>query len=183
MLNNLIKSLENSPIVKRGEYNYFIHPITDGIPVLDPVLLREIAVAMIRIMDLENVDKIVTAEAMGIHIGTALALMTDISLNVMRKRSYHLPGEIAVHQSTGYSKGELYLNGIDPGDRVVIVDDVCSTGGTMEAVVEALHSAGAEVGDTCVVIKRGDPRVSCPYKALVSIEVSEDKVHVVDTCF
>jgi adenine phosphoribosyltransferase len=183
MLKNLVKSLEESPIVKRGEYNYFVHPITDGIPSLDPALLREIAVALVRVLDLADVDRIVTAEAMGIHIGSALSLITDIPLVVMRKRPYGLPGEIAVHQETGYSKGELYLNGIEPGDRVVIVDDVCSTGGTMQALIGALRRARAEVVDTCVVIKRGDPKATCPFKALVSIEVTHDGVHVVDTCF
>ncbi|MCG7855128.1 MAG: adenine phosphoribosyltransferase, partial [Methanoregulaceae archaeon] len=34
MLKRLIKSLETCPIVQRGEYNYFIHPITDGVPSL-----------------------------------------------------------------------------------------------------------------------------------------------------
>lgn len=183
MLDNLIKSLEEAPVVKRGEYDYFIHPITDGIPCLEASLLREIVMALLKVLKLDYVDKIVTAEAMGIHIGTALSLATDIPLTVMRKRPYGLPGEIAVHQTTGYAKGELYLNGVNPGDRVVIVDDVCSTGGTMCALIDALMQAQAEVVDSCVVIKRGDPRVSCPYKTLVTVEVSEDRVHVVDTCF
>ncbi len=182
MLKRLKESLENCPIVKRGEYNYFIHPITDGVPSLDPALLREVANAMIRVLDLDDVCKIVTAEAMGIHIGTTLSLMTDIPLVIMRKRQYFLPGEVAVHQMTGYSKGELYLNGIDPGDRVVIIDDVCSTGGTMSAAVQALEKAGAEIVDICVVIRRGDPGKECRYKSLVAVEVSESQVRVVETC-
>lgn len=182
MLDRLIASLESCPMVRRGEYNYFIHPITDGVPLLEPTLLREVACAMIGVMDLGNVDKIVTAEAMGIHIGTTLSLMTDIPLNIMRKRQYSLPGEIAVHQSTGYAKGELYLNGIEKGDRVVVIDDVISTGGTMKAVIAALELAGAEVVDICVVIRRGVPDVGRPVKTLVGIEVDENGVHVVDTC-
>lgn len=181
MLTRLKESLENAPIVKRGDYNYFIHPITDGIPRLEPALLREVTAALIRVLDLEGVDAIVTAEAMGIHIGTALSLATDLPLIVMRKRRYGLLGEIAVHQTTGYSKGELYLNGIRPGDRVVVVDDVCSTGGTMACLQEALAQAGAELVDTCVVIGRGDPAVACPYKTLVAVDVAPDGVRVVDS--
>lgn len=181
MLKLLHKSLEECPVVNRGGYHYFVHPITDGIPELEPALLREIAAAMVRILDLEGVNRIVTAEAMGIHIGTALSLVTDIPLTVMRKRQYGLPGEIAVHQVTGYSKGELYLNGVCAGDRVVVVDDVCSTGGTMCALMAALEDAGAEVVDACVVIRRGSPKVTCDYKTLVEVEVGEDGVHVVDS--
>jgi adenine phosphoribosyltransferase len=179
MLDKLVESLETCPMVKRGEYNYFIHPITDGVPVVDPALLREVCTAMIKVLHLTGVEKIVVVEAMGIHIGSILSTMTDIPMTIMRKREYKLPGEIPVHQTTGYSKGELYLNGVYKGDRVVIIDDVISTGGTMRALLKALEIAGAEVVDVCIAIQRGEPDIGRGYKSLVKIEVTE-KVHVVE---
>lgn len=178
MLEKLVESLETCPMVKRGEYNYFIHPITDGVPVVDPALLRDVAAAMLKVLDLRGVEKIVVVEAMGIHIGSVLSTMTDLPMSVMRKREYKLPGEVAVHQMTGYSKGELYLNGIRKGEKVVIIDDVISTGGTMKALLAALEIAGAEVVDICFAIQRGEPDIGRPYKSLVQIEV-DDHVHVV----
>ncbi|MCR3883739.1 hypoxanthine/guanine phosphoribosyltransferase [Methanotrichaceae archaeon M04Ac] len=154
MLERLKRSLLEAPIYKRGDYNYFIHPITDGVPEVRPDLIREVVTHIIRTANLD-VDKIVTIEAMGIHIGTALSLFTDIPLVIIRKRKYGLPGEIEVSQVTGYSKGELYLNGISPGDRVIVVDDVVSSGGTALATLEALKAAGAEVVDLVAVIERG----------------------------
>ncbi|MDD3407190.1 MAG: hypoxanthine/guanine phosphoribosyltransferase [Methanomicrobium sp.] len=183
MFDKLINSLITCPIVKRGEYNYFIHPISDGVPVVEPALLREVAVLMLRALDLEGVNKIVVAEAMGIHIGVALSMMTDIPLTIIRKREYKLPGEVALHQTTGYSKGELYLNSIEKGDRVVVIDDVFSTGGTMKAILKGLSDKGAEVADVLVVIKRGECDIGRPYKYLVEIEVSESGVNVTDTKF
>ena len=179
MLNRLVRSLETCPMVKRGDYNYFINPITDGVPIVDPALLREVCTGMVKMLDLTNVDKIVVVEAMGIHIGSILSVMTDIPMTIMRKRVYKLPGEIAVHQATGYSKGELYLNGVYNGDRVVIIDDVVSTGGTMRALLKALDLAGASVVDVCIAVQRGDPDIGRPYKSLVKIEVT-DRVYVVE---
>ncbi len=178
MLDRLVESLETCPMVKRGEYNYFIHPITDGVPLVDPALLRDVCAGMLKMLDLNGVDKIVVVEAMGLHIGAVLSTMTDIPMTVMRKRVYNLPHEVAVHQTTGYSKGELYLNGVYEGDRVVIIDDVVSTGGTMKALLKALQIAGAEIADVCIAIQRGNPDIGRPYKALVQIEV-DDRVHVV----
>jgi len=179
MLDKLVKSLETCPIVRRGDYNYFIHPITDGVPIVDPELLRDVCTAMIKVLDLAGVEKIVVVEAMGIHIGSVLSTMTDIPMTIMRKREYKLPCEIAVHQTTGYSKGELYLNGVYKGDRVVIIDDVISTGGTMKALLKALEIAGADIVDICIAIQRGNPDIGRPYKSLVKIEVTE-KVHIVE---
>jgi adenine phosphoribosyltransferase len=183
MYKKLINTLESCPMVHRGDYHYFIHPVSDGVPLVEPALLREVAIGMVRVLDLTGVNKIVIVEAMGIPIGVALSLITDIPLCIVRKRNYELPGEVALHQSTGYSKGELYLNGIEAGDRVVVIDDVLSTGGTMKALLQGLALVGAEVQDILVVIKRGECDIGRPYKTLVEIEVDDAGVHVKNTHF
>ncbi|HMK45517.1 MAG TPA: hypoxanthine/guanine phosphoribosyltransferase [Methanocella sp.] len=182
MLKLLKESLRSAPIVKRGTYNYFIHPISDGVPVVKPELLREVIACIVKSADLD-VDKIVTIEAMGLPIGSALSQITDIPFIIVRKRKYDLPGEIAIHQATGYSKGELYLNGINPGDRILIVDDVISTGGTLAAVLKALELAGAEVKDIVVVIERGAGKriirnMGYEVQTLITIDVDESGVKV-----
>ncbi len=173
-----------APIYKRGDYNYFIHPITDGVPEVRPDLIREVVTHIIRTANLD-VDKIVTIEAMGIHIGTGLSLFTDIPLVIIRKRKYGLPGEIEVSQVTGYSKGQLYLNGISPGDRVIIVDDVISTGGTAFATLGALRAAGAEVVDFVAVIERGEgaeklKNQGYTIKTMLRVDADEFGVRILD---
>ena len=180
MLERLKKSLLEAPVFKRGEYNYFIHPITDGVPEVRPELIREVTGHIVRIADLD-VDKIVTVEAMGIPIGTGLSIICDIPMVIIRKRKYGLPGEIEVSQVTGYSKSQLFLNGINKGDRVIVVDDVISTGGTLLAVLKSLKVAGAIVKDIVVVVRRGDgvERLRAEgyqVKTMVDVEVDENQV-------
>jgi len=180
MLERLTKSLLEAPIFKRGEYNYFIHPITDGVPQVRPELIREITGHIVRIADLE-VDKIVTVEAMGIPIGIGLSIICDIPLVIIRKRKYGLPGEIEISQVTGYSRSQLFLNGINKGDRVIVVDDVISTGGTLLAVLKSLEVAGAIVKDVVVVVKRGEGverlrKEGYAVKTMVDVEVGESCV-------
>jgi adenine phosphoribosyltransferase len=180
MLERLTKSLLEAPVFKRGEYNYFIHPITDGVPEVRPELIREVTGHIVRIADLE-VDKIVTVEAMGIPIGISLSIICDIPLVIIRKRKYGLPGEIEVSQVTGYSKSQLFLNGINKGDRVIVVDDVISTGGTLLATLQSLKVAGAIVKDVVVVIRRGGgvERLKAEgyaVKTMVDVEVDESRV-------
>ncbi|AEK19036.1 hypoxanthine/guanine phosphoribosyltransferase [Methanococcus maripaludis] len=181
----LEESLKTCPIIKRGEYHYFIHPISDGVPLVEPELLRDVSTRVIKMID-TDVDKIVTAEAMGIPIVTAVSIATDIPYVIMRKREYLLEGEIPVHQETGYSKGELYLNGINKGDKVVILDDVISTGGTLVAIINALKRAGADIKDVLCIIDRGngqnivEEKTGYKVKTIVKIEVVDGKVNILE---
>ncbi|VVB70317.1 Hypoxanthine/guanine phosphoribosyltransferase [uncultured archaeon] len=180
MLERLKKSLLDAPVFKRGSYNYFIHPITDGVPEVRPELIREVVGHIVRIADLE-VDKIVTVEAMGIPIGISLSLICDIPLVIIRKRKYGLPGEIEVSQLTGYSKSQLFLNGINKGDKVIVVDDVISTGGTLLATLKSLEAAGAIVKDMVIVVQRGNGvqrLISEGYAVKTMVQVDVDETHV-----
>ena len=154
MLEELKTSLIKAPIIKKGEYNYFVHPITDGIPLVEPSILENAAMGISKYGNMD-VDKIVCVEAMGIHIATALSIKTRIPFVVVRKRVYGLDGEVPVHQTTGYSQGQLYINGLQKGDRIILIDDVVSTGGTMIAVLKALIKMGVDVVDVMAVIEKG----------------------------
>jgi adenine phosphoribosyltransferase len=183
-MDQLRQSLLDAPIIEKGDYEYFVHPISDGVPMLEPGLLREIVIRIIRKANIEDVDKIVTPAAMGIHISTAVSLMTDIPLVVIRKREYGLDGEVALSQQTGYSDNEMYINDVVAGDRVLVLDDVLSTGGTMKAVLGALDGIGADVADVVAVIKKAGPNKlddsDHDVKTLINVTVEDGEVVIVD---
>ncbi|MCH1540009.1 MAG: hypoxanthine/guanine phosphoribosyltransferase [Candidatus Poseidonia sp.] len=154
-MENLRKSLLSAPVIWKGDYPYFIHPVTDGVPRLDPKVLQAITHLVMGRIHWEGVDLLLGIEAMGLPLSAPLSLASGIPLVVARKRPYELEGEIAIDQSTGYSKGAMYLNDVQPGERVVIVDDVLSTGGTLEAVIEGIHRAKAHIHSIVVVIEKG----------------------------
>jgi len=182
-MNRLEESLREAPIITKGDYQYFVHPISDGVPMLEPGLLREVVIGVIRKADLEEVDKIVTPAAMGIHISTAVSLMTDIPLVVIRKRKYGLEGEVSLSQVTGYSESEMYMNDVYPGDRVLVLDDVLSTGGTLRAIVDALEEVGADIADVVAVIKKVgqvNELADQDVKTLINVDVVDGEVVITD---
>jgi len=184
-MERLKQSLLDAPIIEKDGYQYFVHPISDGVPMLEPQLLREIVIGIIRKAELDDVDKIVTPAAMGIHISTAVSLMTDIPLVVIRKREYGLEGEVSLAQETGYSENEMYMNDVYEGDRVLLLDDVLSTGGTLDAITDALAHIGADVVDVVAVIKKvggGNQLEGTGYdaKTLINVDVVDGEVVVVD---
>ena len=184
-MDRLRDSLLDAPIVEKEGYHYFVHPISDGVPMLRPELLREIVIKIIRKAQLEDVNKIVTPAAMGIHISTAVSLMTDIPLVVVRKRQYGLDGEVALSQATGYSESEMYVNDVYEGDRVLVLDDVLSTGGTLTGITGALEEIGAEVVDIVAVIKKTDGEnkladAGYEAKTLINVAIEGGEVVVTD---
>ncbi|MFQ5909632.1 MAG: hypoxanthine/guanine phosphoribosyltransferase [Thermoplasmata archaeon] len=175
------ESMDMCPVVKFGEYEYFIHPITDGIPLGDPEVLEEVTEAIISVANLDC-DKIVTAESMGFPLAASLSLATGIPYVFIRKRNYGLPGEISVKQITGYSGSDIFINFIGEGDRIVFVDDVLSTGGTLRAVVQALRAIKAELVDVVIVFNKNpskaelEKELDVTVKTLLDVRVIDGKV-------
>ncbi len=181
MLEKFKRSLAASDIVKRGEYDYFVNPFTAGVPEVDPEIMQEICTSIKSAVDIKNVDVILTIEAMGIHVAAILSNMTGIPFNIIRKKSQQTPGEIKLKQTTGYSSTDLYLT-LGRNKKVLIVDSVISTGGTINAVLEGLKELDAEIVDTVCVIERGGgvknvrDTSGLTVKTLVNIDVKDGKV-------
>ena len=183
-MNQLRTSLQNAPVIWKGDYPYFIHPVTDGVPRMDPEVLKAIVELTTERVDWSQIDVLLGIEAMGLPLAAPLSMATGVPLVVARKRSYGLEGEVKIDQATGYSKGVMYLNDIKEGERVAILEDVLSTGGTLEAVIEGVHRAGAEVTEIVAVVEKGgglkrlqDMHPDVRIQSLVRLEM--DGAHVV----
>ena len=186
-LSVLHDSLRGSPIIWKGEYPYFIHPISDGIPRMDAKVLRATRDLIIESVDWEKIDLIVTVEAMGLPLLAAVGDATGIPTVVIRKRSYGMEGETRVDVATGYSQSTVFINDIKPGERILIVDDVISTCGTLEPLLETLENMGVILQDIVIAIEKGDgrerlnkERPEWPIRSLARIDIINGKVEIVD---
>jgi adenine phosphoribosyltransferase len=69
----------------------------------------------------------------------------------------------------------MQADAIRPGDRVVVLDDLLATGGTMAASVALLREQGAEVpGVACIIelaFLNGRQRLDCPVETLIQYDV------------
>ena len=179
-------SLRGAPIIWKGEYPYFIHPISDGIPRMEAEVLRATRDLIVSMVDWSQIDLIVSVEAMGLPLLAAVGEATGKPTVVIRKRSYGMEGEVRVDVSTGYSSSTAYINDISPGERLLVVDDVISTGGTLEPLLESLEGMGAVLQDVIVAIEKGEGRVRLseerpewPIRTLSRIDIVDGKVEII----
>ena len=182
----LRQSVLDAPVILKGEYHYFIHPLSDGVPSQSAELLEAARDLIHERVDWSSVDIILGIEAMGIPLAASLCLATGKPMVIGRKRQYGLPGETAIDQSTGYSKGSIFLNDISQGDRVFIVDDVISTGGTLLPILKGIDGIGATVADCWIVFEKGDgmnfvrSNGDWPLNSLVRISMDGSRVTLLD---
>ncbi|MGH8869319.1 MAG: adenine phosphoribosyltransferase [Actinomycetes bacterium] len=104
-----------------------------------------------------TVDKVVGIEARGFIIAAPVAYHFGAGFVPIRKQG-KLPSE--THAATyaleyGEATLEVHQDAFDPGDRVLIVDDVLATGGTAEATVDLVRRAGGDVVGASVLIELG----------------------------
>ena len=180
-------SLRGSPIIWKGEYPYFIHPISDGIPRMDADVLRATRDLIVEMVDWSNIDLIVSVEAMGLPLLATVGDATGKPTVVIRKRQYGMAGEGRVDVATGYSQSTTYINDIAPGERILIVDDVISTGGTLEPILETLEEMGVILQDIVIAIEKGEgrerlakERPEWPIRTLARIDIINGRVEIVE---
>ena len=106
----------------------------------------------------QDVGQIVGIEARGFIIAAALAYRLRTGLTLVRK-SGKLPAETltATYElEYGTDEMEVHRDAVVPGTRVVLVDDVLATGGTVRATLDLLQRLQCEVVEVAVLIELTD---------------------------
>ena len=124
----------------------------------DPEGLREaINIFAERYKDMQ-IDKIAAIESRGFLIGAPLAYLLNVGLVLIRKPG-KLPAETIKQDyklEYGTDQIEIHIDAIKEGERVLIVDDLIATGGTVEAAVKLVEKMKGEVLECCFIIDLPD---------------------------
>ena len=129
----------------------------------DTELVQACAVALAKKLEEVDYDVLVTAEAKSIPIAYALSVVTNKPYVILRKSYKPYMGEALQSETLSITTGEpqtLYLDEKDRelvrGNRVVIVDDVISTGSTLQGMHMILEKAGAQVTAEAAILTEGE---------------------------
>ena len=102
-----------------------------------------------------EVDKVVAIESRGFIFGSLLAEKFNAGLALVRKPG-KLPAE-KIHESYlleyGEDSLEMHVDAINPGEKILIHDDLLATGGTVEAVCKMVERLGGEIAGIIFLIE------------------------------
>jgi adenine phosphoribosyltransferase len=121
-------------------------------------------------------DLLAGVESRGFLVAAPLALKLGCGFIMLRKRG-KLPGPTVGSDYAleyGSDRIEMQADAVKPGQRVVVVDDLLATGGTMAAGIALLRQQGAAVPAAATLIElsflKGRTRIDVPFNALVSYD-------------
>lgn len=103
----------------------------------------------------EKIDKVVAIEARGFILGSVIAYKLGAGMVPVRKKG-KLPHETSsVEYELEYGKDslEMHKDAISPNDRVLVVDDLLATGGTMKAVCDLIEKAKGDISSIAFLIE------------------------------
>ena len=101
----------------------------------------------------KNIDLVVGAESRGFIFGTAVACCLSAGFGLVRKPGKLPFRKIAMTYDLEYGQDslEMHEDAIVKGQRVLVVDDVLATGGTMKACVDLVRKLGGNVVGVAVL--------------------------------
>ncbi|MCO4841756.1 MAG: adenine phosphoribosyltransferase [Yoonia sp.] len=106
----------------------------------------------------QDIDKVVGLEARGFILGGAIAHQLGKGFIPIRKKG-KLPGKTIEQAYTleyGQAVMEIHEDALQPGEKVLMVDDLLATGGTAEAGIKLIERMGAQVTGCAFVIDLPD---------------------------
>jgi len=126
--------------------------------ILEPDAFKLVIDEMLKVAKALDANIIAIPEARGYIFGTPLAYLLGAGLVPVRKPG-KLPGEISTEEydlEYGSSIVEMQKNSIKPGDRVIVVDDLLATGGTIMAATKLVEKLGGEISGIITLIELTD---------------------------
>ena len=102
-----------------------------------------------------KIDLVLGIEARGFIFGPALAYRLNAGFVPVRKpRKLPAPVvSVAYDLEYGSDTLEIHLDAIQPGQRVLLVDDLLATGGTMEATIKLVTQLGGNIAGLCFAVE------------------------------
>ncbi|PWI48153.1 adenine phosphoribosyltransferase [Candidatus Heimdallarchaeota archaeon B3_Heim] len=184
-------NFDDQPLFEVDGHKFILNSLTEQVPATSPQLLQ-LAAEWISGEITNECDKLLTEEDKGGILLAAIALQTGIPFGMVRWVPNQLATQVSEIFSCEYVKeGTLYLSGIEKNDRVIIIDDIISTGGTMVGIIKTLKKIEAEIIDVLVLaekieyngIKKVKNETDIDVRSLIKISVAGTRSKVLNAIY
>ena len=105
-----------------------------------------------------NIDKVVGIDARGFVFGAVLAYQLNVGFIPVRKKGKLPHNTVSAQYTLEYGKNtvEMHADALAKGEKVVIIDDLIATGGTIEAAVKLVKKIGGDILECAFIVELPD---------------------------
>jgi adenine/guanine phosphoribosyltransferase-like PRPP-binding protein len=155
-MDHIRNAFDNRPLKEIEGNKYLVNTLTDHVPATPPEFVQQVTEEFLALTDFSACDKIIGDEERGGYITAITAFLAKKPFALVKWNPAGVEGEVSVDFKSAYAMGALYLNSVQKGDKIIIVEDFIDTGGTMIAMIKLLQKIGAEIIDVLAVVEKID---------------------------
>ena len=157
-IDKLIKEFDNQKVIKNKNRDILDCSLLNHSRLTDSLALQQavdVIIDFIKWDQLGEITAIVSEEECGGFLAACIAFQKKIPFSLAKQNPVHLPGEIGIKFSMSYNRSmSLYLNGLKENDKIIIIDDIVDTGGTLVALIKALEIAKVQILDIVALAEK-----------------------------
>lgn len=155
IMNGLIEIFDWKPTVNVNWEKYVINPLTDHQPCTTYNMLETVIQGFIKVSNISNVDKIIWEEDRWWFISALISYKTKIPFWLVKWNPWGYDWDIYVDFRNMYTNWKMYLNWAKKWDKVIIVEDMVDSWGTIIAMIKLLKKHDVEIIDIFAVSVKG----------------------------
>ncbi len=155
-MQSIIEAFHKKRLVFLKDRNFLINSLIDQQPATSYDLMNETVRELIALANWEGVTKVFGEEDRGGFIAALVAYEKKLPLAMVKWNPSGLEGDISIPFRNAYSSGLMYANGLEKGDKVVLVEDMVDSGGTIISMIKLLKREGIELVDVVVVAEKAE---------------------------
>jgi len=184
----LSKAFKNTIIKNVAGYPYPISPFAGVTQAINPEMLAEVAQFVQAEKLFSQANLIVTFDSAGTQLAAIVGQALNLPYLIAKKRKFDLPGEISFSVKTNFDEKIFYLYGNFKNKKILLIDDIISSGSTQKAANLALNKSGAKVialfavaSKTNIIGKRYQDNLKdlqMPLITIMEIQIVNEKVAV-----
>ena len=146
-MDKLKEEIKSAKILDLNSYKFKVFSFGERGQKLSYELMNEITKKLSKSItnNFENFDYILSPEPGGHLWGSLVASNLKKDINILRLHPSNEKGEIKVFRKTAYNNNQLFFNKFKKGDKVVLLDDIISSGSSLKSIIEMLVKQGIEI--------------------------------------
>jgi adenine/guanine phosphoribosyltransferase-like PRPP-binding protein len=153
-MKEIIKAFDRQPVVNIEGRKYIVNKLIDHEPETQYELLEDVVEELSNAINFDEANKIVGEEDRGGYIAALMSYKLKKSLALVKWNPPGLRGALCIDFRNSYTHGKMYLHGVKKGDKVILVEDIIDTGGTLIAMINLLRNAGIRILNIVAVAEK-----------------------------